>query len=223
MANGVIIPELPQASGLSASDLLVKDDGTTTQKLPVINAYASDSQPGLVNIGNQSFGGNFKRFKGSVVTGSADTRYPKIFFQSRDDVQAFASVYADKGGIISDSYGDTALGAQIWSANTDGTLTDKSEFFNLPTVDRGRTSDAYYTIITTKGIVNVNAGDKTIGSNGYVSINDVKPSGTILAAWVRTYSSISPVNAINVTGDGNFLFGTPNTTVTGLVVTYLVV
>ena len=60
-----LITDLPAASSLATTDLLIKDTGSATQKLAVSNAYASASQPGLVSTGSQEITG-YKNF----VTGS---------------------------------------------------------------------------------------------------------------------------------------------------------
>lgn len=67
----------------------------------------------------------------------------------------------------------------------------------------------------------VTIGNVTIGANGYLSISSYKPAGTVLAAWVYDCGTVSTKDSINVLGNGNYLHGTANASVTNLKIRYL--
>lgn len=61
-----LITDLPAASSLATTDLLIKDTGSATQKIAISDAYATASQPGLVSTGAQTIAG-IKTFSSGVI------------------------------------------------------------------------------------------------------------------------------------------------------------
>ena len=141
MANGVIIPDLPQATGLGADDLLVKDDGTTTQKLPVSNAYASAEQPGLVSTGTQTLGGQ-KYFNNNLIVRKQSNVYPEIELRLDADTDEWVGVYGAQ------RYGDSnRLYVQVRTG--DGNNRD---FYEFPKKSLTDAVNGNYEILTTKNV-----------------------------------------------------------------------
>ena len=85
-----LITDLPAASSLAATDLLIKDTGSATQKLAISDAYASASQPGMVSTGAQTLAGG-KTFT-STPTISASGNYAGLDFKKSADTSAGASI-----------------------------------------------------------------------------------------------------------------------------------
>lgn len=80
-----------------------------------------------------------------------------------------------------------------------------------------------YPILSSKNIVTVTIGTIAIGADGFADVSSYAPAGTIEDASISTYSTITPIGAINITANGKYLFGAANTTVTGLAIRYIVV
>lgn len=62
----------------------------------------------------------------------------------------------------------------------------------------------------------------TMGANGYYDIRSSFPSGmnNFLFALMYDFGSVSSKDALGVNGNGNYLFGTANATITTVVIRY---
>ena len=183
MATGVKIPQLPAATGLSASDLLVKDDGTTTQKLPVNKAYASAEQPGLVSTSAQEWAGR-KTFKGGVAIGGTAASPQTINFTPSDKTGRMVGQWA--------SFNNGRPVMVFREQSTDGdALLDTYEGYTLPACDLNRTSNGSYSILTTKTPVSI-----AHGGTGATTAADARAA---LEVFGRV-SGITDVNDNNIMG-----------------------
>ena len=138
-----LITDLPAASSLATTDLLIKDTGSATQKIAISDAYATASQPGLVSTGAQSFAGR-KIFENSEVVvrqSSAGNGYVSFIDGSGNN----SAYMRDR---TSSSHRLDFLKRSYNSS--DNSLLSTFETFALPNVDANRTGSADYEIITTK-------------------------------------------------------------------------
>lgn len=141
-----LIPDLPAAGSLSASDLLIKDTGSTTQKLLVSNAYASATAPGFVSTGTQTFAGS-KTFN-SIITINAPTSSGagfKLRFSDKND-GLYAGIYGLFGG------GSPYISIRQFSVDSNGDALGYYDNYRLPTATVGKTENSNYDILTTKTI-----------------------------------------------------------------------
>ena len=142
-----LITDLPAASSLATTDLLIKDTGSATQKIAISDAYATASQPGFVSTGAQTIAG-IKTF----------TSYPYIA-QTTANSDAINYVFTDKNndiyaqGIVGYSQNNGGrFNFREWADDANGNRSNYREDFRLPAPTGGRTANATYEIITTKNL-----------------------------------------------------------------------
>lgn len=138
-----LIPDLPSASGLTNTDLLVIDTGSATQKIQVQNAGASASNAGLVTTGAQTFSGK-KTFNGTITAQdtSANGATLALKFTDKNYAEA-ATIYA-----VLSNYGGR-LYLREYSGDASG-LSSYGEIYRLPPPNSGMTGTYSYDILTTK-------------------------------------------------------------------------
>lgn len=139
-----LIPDLPAASGLSNTDLLVIDTGSQTQKIQAQNAGASASNAGLVTTGTQTFAGQ-KTFNKAIATQDTSGNGAAVIMYFSDISTAYTaaemfSTYSNYGG---------RLYFRERSGDSNG-FSQYYENYRLPTPDSGRTSNIAYEILTNK-------------------------------------------------------------------------
>lgn len=148
-----LITDLPAASSLTTTDLLIKDTGSATQKIAISDAYATASQPGLVSTGTQTIAGA-KTFSGTLTAGE------NLYITRATGVSPF--VYFTSGGSNTHAiFGMTDTTNNVnrpdrfqfreysYNSSTGATL-NYYERYLLPSVTAGKTSNSDYDIITTK-------------------------------------------------------------------------
>ena len=177
------ITELPQATGLGASDLLVKDDGSTTQKLPVNKAYASAEQPGMVSTTGQTIKG-VKTFDDTPRIRSG-SQYQSILFVPNNAPQDtyYGSIYLNAGGDSLPSRSQIGFSERSVSAAT-GDVTGFVENYALPACDMNRQESAAYSILTNKNPVTIAQG----GTGQTATITQTLATGLVLRSWGRCHN-----------------------------------
>lgn len=142
-----LITDLPAATSLATTDLLVKDTGSATQKIAVSNAYADATHAGLVSTGTQTMAGN-KTLQGMLTIVNTRSNGMGFITKVKDATNGEQRIGA--------AYQEGALsGNAHWifeqrSQDASGNVLSYSEKYLLPDTDVGRTSNASYTILTTK-------------------------------------------------------------------------
>ena len=142
-----LITNLPAASALSTSDLLLLDTGSTTQKISVSNALASETAPGLVSAAAQTFAG-IKTFAANPKI-KASGQYPGFTFRNSSDV-ILGEIYLNKGDVTNYTSGRICFSTRSPNTPADTGTTGYGETFALPKPDEGRTTGASYDILTSK-------------------------------------------------------------------------
>lgn len=133
-----LITDLPAASSLATTDLLIKDTGSATQKIAISDAYATASQPGLVSNTLQDFGGY------------------KFFCQTSANAASIGFKFTDKSnavyGQILQSYGSGSPNMQFrqMSVDSSGNALTYHDSYRLPAATVNKASNSSYDIITTK-------------------------------------------------------------------------
>ena len=159
-----LITDLPAASGLSNTDLLVIDTGSQTQKIQAQNAGASENNAGLVTTGAQTFQGA-KTFNKAITTQDTSSNGAALAMRFTDKGNAEAStIYTSLS-----NYGGR-LNLREYSGNSSGLLS-YYELYQLPAPDSGRTGNATYSILTTKNFTTTlwfeSAGSQTYSLTNY--------------------------------------------------------
>lgn len=193
-----LIPNLPAAGSLSASDLLIKDTGSTTQKLLVSNAYASETAPGFVSTGAQTFAGP-KGFNANTLTVNATSQYPAILFKSQ------TLPNADRLGTYRFNFGGatpTRATAYIEEASfASGEPTGYFEFYYFPNADSGLSANQTYNVLTSK--THQFAGNKLINLPASGSVTLTFAPWTQAIIITNGYSSnVQNVFIIQATASG---------------------
>lgn len=160
-----LITNLPAASSLSASDLLIKDTGSTTQKLAVSNAYASASQPGFVSTGAQTFAG-VKTFEANTINLNSSIAYPGLMIHNPASSNRFGGFRFNLGAATPDrTY------AYIEQASLSGGVpTGFYENYYFPRTDDGLTASISYQVLTTKEHQISTSKRFTIPANGSITL-----------------------------------------------------
>lgn len=159
-----LITDLPAASGLSNTDLLVIDTGSQTQKIQAQNAGATTSNAGLVTTGAQTLAGT-KTFLKTVVVDDTTSNGSGLSFRFSDkNNDAYAAMWT-----AFSNYGGRLFFRET-SGNASG-VTDYNEVYRLPNPDAERTSNATYDILTTKNFTTTlwfeSAGSQTYSLTNY--------------------------------------------------------
>ena len=179
-----LITNLPAASSLSASDLLIKDTGSTTQKIAVSAAYASESQPGFVSTGAQTFAG-LKTFEANAININGAIAYPgiQIFNQNAPGNTRMGGFRFNLGAATPDR-----TAAYIEQASlSNGTPTGFYENYYFPRTTDGLSASVSYNILTTKDYQLAQVQRLTIPANGSLTIT--------LATGSRGVAFLSSYNA----------------------------
>ena len=148
-----LITDLPAASSLASTDLLVIDTGSATKKIAASNAGAGASNAGLVTTGAQTIAG-VKTFSSIPKSLESSSNGPGLMMSFSDKSNAVAAQILT---VAQDYSARTYL--REYSGNSSGMLS-YYEQFRLPQADSGRTTNATYEILTTKPS-RLNASDAT--------------------------------------------------------------
>lgn len=207
-----LITNLPAASSLSASDLLVIDTGSTTQKLAVSNAYASETAPGFVSTAAQTFSG-IKTFKANTINLNSGIAYPGLLFYNPASDSRFGGFRFNLGAATPDR-----TAAYIEQASlSGGTPTGFFENYYLPRTDDGRTASVSYNILTTKNYQMTEVQRLSIPANGSVTITLAAESRGL--ALISGYSSntkgIAILCSTSSTASSKLIGDPTNITITG--------
>lgn len=193
-----LITDLPAATSLASTDLLVIDTGSATKKITASNAGASASNAGLVTTGAQTFAGQ-----------KTHTSALKVNVSSTDGTMLQETYSNASNGLastilaVSGSDYSSRMYFRTYSGNSSGLLSN-FEQYRLPQTDSGRTTNGTYEILTTKTDAIrgwcFSAGDT---ASVVVSRDNVAPSsGRPTSIIVMTYEGLT---LLKVTGSGSSL------------------
>lgn len=141
----------PTASGTSITfiDTISQDaKGVITATKKTVRS-ASDSQSGVVTTGTQTFAGQ-KLFTTFPVMNNGGQN-PGISFRATPLSTSNATIQANTSATSDGKYGRTYIAFYEYSPSSDGSSrTSYYERYDLPSVNSARTSNATYSILTTK-------------------------------------------------------------------------
>ena len=193
-----LIPDLPAATSLATTDLLVKDTGSATQKIAVSNAYATASNPGLVSTTTQTFAGT-KTINGSLRLNPTTRRISVSFRNGAEEI--LGEVYLDKGSNTNFTDGKFIFSEYSPKTTADASSTGYYENFRLPSPTAGLATNANYDILTTKDF---DFGAKNIGTvDGATSAVLTVPSSSFhLLIAISNTSGYQAALICGVNGNG---------------------
>lgn len=173
-----LITDLPAASSLATTDLLIKDTGSATQKIAVSNAYADATHAGLVSTDSQSFGG-VKTFAGRYVNIRAKDGYPALRFLNEAQGQLLGIVFPNITTVNGVSVCDRMYIRQYSYDSTTGEYINQWDQYTLPTATPDRTASANYSILTSKSPVTIAEG----GTGQTATNHSTIATNMTLTAW----------------------------------------
>ena len=209
-----LITNLPGASSLSASDLLIKDTGSTTQKIAISSAYASETAPGFVSTGAQTFAG-LKTFQANAININGEIAYPgiQIYSQNAPGNTRMGGFRFNLGAATPDR-----TAAYIEQASlSNGTPTGFFENYYFPRTTDGLTASISYSILTTKDYQMAQVKRLSIPANGSVTITLAAESrGLALISGYGSNTKGLAVLCSTLSTASSKLIGDPtNITITG--------
>lgn len=180
-----LITDLPASTSLATTDYLIKDTGSTTQKIAISNAYATASAPGLLSTGAQTIAG-VKTFQGNYMEIKSGIQYPALVFKSTNQ-----GSYTERLGSLRFDYGastPTRATAYIEEASFSGsTPTGFYEYYYLPRANTGLSANVAYSVLTSKTFQFVEEKQITIPASGSVTLNFSQYARAFM--WTNGYSN----------------------------------
>lgn len=172
--TGILIPSLPEATGLSNNDYIVKDTGTVTQKIKVSNMGASASNAGFVTTGTQTIAGT-KEFSGTVRISNGE-QYQSITLIN-PVARTTSAIFR-----LRQLNSETRFQFIQYSARADGSSSTVYDAFMLPATMDGVSSSGTYDILTSKSPVTIAQGGT--GQTATTSVTDAvtRTSGATLTS-----------------------------------------
>ena len=149
---------------------------------------ASLTASGIVTTGTQEFKG-LKTFHGARFKINDDASQQSIYYNSNSGV-ILADIFVSQGDATNITEVKYCVRLRSPNSTPNDSTTGKSEFFAFPSPTAGRTSDAYYNVLTTKNTITVPQGGTGATNKSGARTNLGITSGTSLpSASGSSYSA----------------------------------
>ena len=149
---------------------------------------ASLTASGIVTTGTQEFKG-LKTFHGARFKINDDASQQSIYYNSNSGV-ILADIFVSQGDTTNITEVKYCVRLRSPNSTPNASTTGKSEFFAFPSPTAGRTSDAYYNVLTTKNTITVPQGGTGATNKSGARTNLGITSGTSLpSASGSSYSA----------------------------------
>lgn len=145
-----LITDLPAATSLATTDLLVKDTGSATQKIAVSDAYADATHAGLVSTGAQTLGGLKTMTLQNPSVFGENSRYKYVLFGQNGSEALTGSITYDSGNATNVTSGKFTFAEYSPKSTADTSSTGFYEYYQLPAVNVGMAANVGYDILTNK-------------------------------------------------------------------------
>lgn len=202
-----LLTDLPAAANIGTSDYILIDTGSQNKKLQISSFYADTSHPGLIRAsGTQELGAEFMIKRGHMYFDAANaTASPGLVLRS--------NLGANR---LTLQHNNTARVARFicFSQDSNAIPLSNYEVFDLPPTDLNRSTNASYSILTTKSVT-LNETDKNNALDS-LGIHKASFSSTKTITLPNSYRGLLIITNTSTNDNGMYII---TTTGVGAVIT----